>query len=286
MANVDEPQQTPRQRERKSASDRLHAWVSDPDVALIVTVFADACLALGAFTLSFDALRELALAAGLRSELVWIWPLVVDGFMVVSTINAVVLSERIPRAAWYPAIALIVFAMVSIAGNGLHAARHADTDVISVPVAAVVSAIPAVALLIISHLIVVLLMARRRSPMHVHHRGAMAAAGGRALEAPTGRSRLADRDDDPEERGHRFAPADRPPAVPVSNRTDLDALAAWVRAETLAGRAVTGDDVAARIGMSSATGRRRLRAIRAELPDVAAEFARRGNGRWPSDGTR
>jgi hypothetical protein len=79
MPMVDEPQEILRQRGRKSASDRLHAWASDPDVALIVTVLADACLALGTFTLSFDALRELALAAGLRSELVWIWPLVGTG---------------------------------------------------------------------------------------------------------------------------------------------------------------------------------------------------------------
>lgn len=282
MSMVDEPRRTLGTGERKSASERLHAWVSDPDVALIVTVFADVCLALGAFTLSFDALRELALAAGLRSELVWIWPLVVDGFMVVSTINAVVLSERIPRAAWYPAIALIVFAMVSIAGNGLHAARHADTAVISVPVAAVVSAIPAVALLIISHLIVVLLMARRRGPGQADP--GRAAAGGQPLEALTGRSNPGRQVDDTGERGNRFASGD-PSAIPVSNRADLDSLTAWVRAETLAGRSVTGEDVAARIGMSSATGRRRLRAIRAEFPDVATELARRGNGMRPADGT-
>lgn len=283
MPKVVEPQQTLQQGERTSASDRLHAWVSDPDVALIVTVFADACLALGAFTLSFDALRELALAAGLRSELVWIWPLVVDGFMVVSTINAVVLSERVPRVAWYPAIALIVFAMVSIAGNGLHAARHADTDVISVPVAAVVSAIPAVALLIISHLIVVLLMARRRGPGHADPCGA--AAGGRPLDVLTMEPEPEGSVDGTGGRGHRFASADGPSVVPVSTRADLDSLSAWVRAETLAGRSVTGDDVAARIGMSSATGRRRLQAIRAELPDVASELARRGRGRRPADGT-
>ncbi|WP_160312704.1 DUF2637 domain-containing protein [Jiangella alkaliphila] len=260
--------------------------MSDPDLALIVTVFADVVLALGAFTLSFDALRELALAAGLRPELVWIWPLVVDGFMVVSTINAVVLSERIPRAAWYPGIALVVFAMVSVAGNGLHAARHADTDVISVPVAAVVSAIPAVALLIISHLIVVLLMARRRSPGAADRSGPTAYdTSDDGIGRATGPARPSDRALDARPDSAREPASSGAWDGPRRTWGDADSLAAWVASETQAGRTVTGDDVAARIGMSSATGRRRLRAIRAALPDVATDLAQHGNGRWPADGT-
>ncbi|WP_083459568.1 DUF2637 domain-containing protein [Jiangella muralis] len=272
--------------ERTSIGERLRVWVSDPDVALIVTVFADALLALGAFALSFDALRELALAAGLRTELVWIWPLVVDGFMVVSTINAVVLSERIPRAAWYPGIALVVFAVVSIAGNGLHAARHADMDVISVPVAAVVSAIPAVALLIISHLIVVLLIARRRNPPRAERGGWSAhRVSDQGIEQSIRRSAMSNRG-----AGERSSPgrASGSPAGiggPARNRADDDLLAAWVVAELQAGRTVTGDDVAARIGMSPATGRRRLRALRTTRPDAMVEVAQRGNGRRPVDGT-
>jgi len=43
-------------------------------VALLATVL----LALGAFVLSFDALRSLAIAVGIRASMAWIWPAVID----------------------------------------------------------------------------------------------------------------------------------------------------------------------------------------------------------------
>lgn len=50
-----------------------------------------------------------------------------------------------------------MFAGISVIGNALHASNHADARAVSVAVAACVSAVPAVALLLSSHLLVVLL---------------------------------------------------------------------------------------------------------------------------------
>ena len=122
-------------------------------------------LALGGFVLSFNALRDLAVHSGLLPELSWIWPLIVDGFIVVATAAAFGLKRRGPRVTWYPWTALVVFAVVSVAGNASHAV---NSDLVTVPVwiATVVSSVPAVALLIASHLLVVMIdgKARARRP--------------------------------------------------------------------------------------------------------------------------
>ncbi|WP_162606359.1 DUF2637 domain-containing protein [Jiangella asiatica] len=59
-------------------------------------------LAIGAFTLSFDALRELATVAGLNWSIAWLWPLIVDEFILLATAAAVALRDRGPRVTWYP----------------------------------------------------------------------------------------------------------------------------------------------------------------------------------------
>lgn len=259
--------------------------LSSPDAVLVVTAIADAVLALGAFVLSFDALRELAVVAGLRLELAWIWPVIVDGFIVVATINAIVLSERSSKAAWYPWAALLGFAVVSVIGNGLHAARHADTEAISVEVAAAVSAIPAVALLVISHLIVVMLMARRHgaTPGTVDVNGDIHAG----LDAEHRAALLGELDDDAvpkrAQRGNRSSTVGvggsgaglkraRSPR-PRIRHSDHD-LIAWIRAELATGRRVTGTDVAKRLNLSPATGRRRLQVLRANDPELAQLLSR------------
>lgn len=226
----------------------LPTLIKNPDAVLVVTVIADAGLALGAFVLSFDALRELAVVAGVRPALAWIWPVIVDGFIVVATINAIVLSDRRAKTAWYPWAALLVFAMVSVAGNGLHAARHAHPDAIRVEIAAAVSAIPAIALLVISHLIVVMLMTRRDSAE------VPASEAGRPAIAPAPVRATRSRDE-------------RPSSGP---RLDDHDLLAWVRSQIAQGRRVTGTDVARQLEVSPATGRRRLQALRAIDPDLAS----------------
>lgn len=240
-----------RVEDQKSASPTVRSGAS---LVLGVTAVADVVLALGAFVLSFDALRELAVVAGVRPGLAWIWPIIVDGFIMVATINAIVLSERQAKTAWYPWVSLLVFAVVSVIGNGLHAARHAQTDVISVEVAAAVSAIPAVALLVISHLIVVMLTAGHGGSGKAAESPVLSSTPqttGITSQAEPARSTNARRTRTPKPGGDRE-------------------LVAWVRMEIENGRRVTGTDVARRLDLSPATGRRRLQAIRARHPDLAA----------------
>lgn len=53
-------------------------------------------LACGAFALSFDALRALAITAGIRSDLAWIWPLIIDLSIAQSTLALLALTRRNP----------------------------------------------------------------------------------------------------------------------------------------------------------------------------------------------
>src|SRR5699024_963588 len=83
----------------------------------------------------------------------WIWPLLVDGLIVVSTIAVVALDGR--RGAWYPWALLICGALVSVAANALHAVVATDASVPAM-LAATVAAVPPLVLLASTHLTVVL----------------------------------------------------------------------------------------------------------------------------------
>lgn len=120
--------------------------------ALVGTIL----LAAGAFTLSFAALADLAAMSGVPADLAWIWPLVVDGMVVVSTTSIVALAGHDRRALIYPWTLLGGGAAVSVAANALHAILAADGAVPAI-VSALVAAVPPVALLAVTHLSVVLL---------------------------------------------------------------------------------------------------------------------------------
>ncbi|WP_236995109.1 DUF2637 domain-containing protein [Gordonia phthalatica] len=110
-------------------------------------------IGIGAFWLSFMALADLAARSGIAAGQAWIWPLLVDGLIVVSTIAVVALDGR--SGAWYPWALLICGALVSVAANALHAIVAAETSVPSV-LAATVAAVPPLVLLASTHLTVVL----------------------------------------------------------------------------------------------------------------------------------
>ena len=57
-------------------------------------------LALAAFRLSFDALRDLAVLCGLRPSLAWLWPLVVDVTITQATVSLLALSRQEPRGGF------------------------------------------------------------------------------------------------------------------------------------------------------------------------------------------
>jgi len=118
-----------------------------------VGIAATVALAAGAFTLSFTALTDLATNAGIRADLAWIWPLIVDGLVVAATVAVVALSGR--RERWYPWLLLVSAAAASIAANAYHAAIPKGT-VMPPSMAAAVSSVPPVVLLAVTHLTVIL----------------------------------------------------------------------------------------------------------------------------------
>lgn len=96
-------------------------------------------LAVGGFAMSYDALHSLALAQGVPGALAWLWPLVVDGFIVVASLS-VVRAIADGRRAVYPWLLVLAFSSISVAFNVVHAAPTL--------VARLVAAIPPAALVL------------------------------------------------------------------------------------------------------------------------------------------
>ena len=128
-------------------------------VAVAGTVF----IALGAFWLSFTSLAALARSCGIPADRAWMWPLIVDGVIVVATVSVVALSSsgQDRRAARYPWLLLSAGAAVSVLANASHAIVTADARVPSA-LAALVAAVPPVVLVAITHLTVELIRCPRR----------------------------------------------------------------------------------------------------------------------------
>jgi len=112
----------------------------------------------GAFWLSFTALADLAVRSGIAAGQAWIWPLLVDGLIVVATVAVVALDGH--RTAWYPWALLIAGALVSVTANAAHALVTAEATVPGV-LAATVAAVPPLVLLASTHLTVVLIRSTR-----------------------------------------------------------------------------------------------------------------------------
>lgn len=253
---------------------------------LLILTFAVVLLGIAAFSLSFDALRDLAVASGIEQRLAWVWPLVVDGFICVATVAAVLLRPRGWRISWYPWATLALAACVSVAGNALHASVHADLSRVSQTVAALVSAVPPAALLCASHMLVVLLapppesQSRRWTrPVDDGHRGQSAAsvqtvgvADGAHVsdDAAHGLGVQPVQEDGPVSRN------DLGKRARQDVRPTTDELWAWVTQESAAGRRVTGAGVAERFGVSESTGRRWLQLVRDA--DRSVNDTERGSG--------
>ena len=127
--------------------DKAVHWFARTVVLLVAT---------GAAILSFDALTSLAVAAGVGENLAWMWAVVIDGFILVATIAAFTLKDRGLKVVWYPWTTLGVFVILSMVGNGFHAAI-AETDYkLPLEVAVIVTAIPPIALFMAIHMLIVM----------------------------------------------------------------------------------------------------------------------------------
>ncbi len=124
-------------------------------LVLIVAVAGTVFIALGAFWLSFTSLSALARRCGIPADRAWVWPLIVDGVIVVATVSVVAMtgSGQDRRAVRYPWMLLVAGACVSVLANASHAIVAAQAQVPAV-LAALVAAVPPVVLVAITHLTV------------------------------------------------------------------------------------------------------------------------------------
>jgi hypothetical protein len=193
--------------------------------------------------LSFSALNDLAVASGIDRHLAFLWPLIVDGFIIVATAAALALRSRGPRVTWYPWVALVLFSAISVIGNSIHAADAARLGV-PIPIATGVSSVPAIALLVATHLLVVIVGSGR----------------GLADEVP----RLIA---GPKPAGTPERPIGRPAPGSALGRSAPDVVA-HLRERRAAETAITGSVIAELEGVSARTGRRRLEVFREKFPDL------------------
>jgi hypothetical protein len=96
-------------------------------------------LAVAGFAMSYQALHSLAVVQGVPATLAWMWPLVVDGFIVVASLS-VVRAVADNRHSRYPWSLVLGFSTISVAFNVVHAAPTV--------VARFVAAIPPTALVL------------------------------------------------------------------------------------------------------------------------------------------
>ncbi|WP_232331552.1 DUF2637 domain-containing protein [Agromyces laixinhei] len=127
-------------------------------LAMVTAIVGTVFIAAGAFWLSFTSLSDLARRSGIDPAQAWIWPLIIDGIIVVATVAAVALAGS--RAAWYPWMLLIAGAAISVAANAIHAVV-AETTEVPLALAASVASVPPLVLLAITHLTSILIRAPR-----------------------------------------------------------------------------------------------------------------------------
>lgn len=206
--------------------------------ALTSALTGTALIALGAFWLSFTALTDLAVKAGVAPGQAFLWPLIVDGVIVVSTVAVVALVGHGRAVSTYPWALLLTAAGISIVANVAHALVVSDGAVPAL-VAGGVAAVPPATLVASTHLSAVLLDRSDRKPARAH-------APVLSVE-------------------HQPPVSAQPAKVSARNGRSLSELPTWFEEQAAAGRTVTGKDVADEFGVSQATGRRRLAELRTEL---------------------
>jgi hypothetical protein len=193
-------------------------------------------LAVAGFAMSYDALHSLALTQGVPAALAWMWPLVVDGFIVIASLS-VVRAVADARHAAYPWLLVLAFSSISVAFNVIHAAPTL--------VARFVAAIPPATLVLSFELLMRQLRQQLLSSNLAPSRGTDMQVA--ASHAPT-------------------APQLNPEQLArTAGRTNLLDKARHIRADQERhGTRLTGKTLAALLGISDGYARRLLRAIDSE----------------------
>lgn len=127
-------------------------------VGAVVVVLGTLVVTMAAFTLSYDAIRSVGIAANMRPSWAWMLPVSIDGAMGVATV-AVLLLKQIGRSTWYPWLVVAVGVLVSAGCNGLHATGEDGHVDLPVEWARAVGVIPPLMLALSVHLLAVLVKA-------------------------------------------------------------------------------------------------------------------------------
>jgi hypothetical protein len=212
-------------------------------------------LAAAAFTLSYDALHQLALDSRVRPALAWLWPVVIDGTIVVALLT-VLAAKRAATRAGYPWALAGLFSLASVAFNIAHAPDR--------PVAQLVFAMAPVALVLTTHLLMQQVAWRRPTP---DHPGAPVAAQ-QAGPVPPHPHTLC------EQPAPEPASPDRGAQVPARAR-----VRAAYDAQVAAGQTPTGAGLARAAGVSERYGQRLLAEFATDPANTASP-----NGDRPPDG--
>ncbi|WP_103502952.1 MULTISPECIES: DUF2637 domain-containing protein [unclassified Streptomyces] len=75
------------------------------------------------FTLSYDALRQMAVAIHIRGPLTYVFPLVIDGFIAIGIVALLILRAAPQRSRLYVWLLVGIATVTSIWANALHAVR-------------------------------------------------------------------------------------------------------------------------------------------------------------------
>jgi hypothetical protein len=81
-------------------------------------------LAAAAFTLSYDALHQLALDSRVRPGLAWMWPVMIDGTIVVALLTVLAAKRASARAGYPWALAGLFSVAFNVAPSGLGKLRR------------------------------------------------------------------------------------------------------------------------------------------------------------------
>jgi hypothetical protein len=191
-------------------------------------------LAAAAFTLSYDALHQLALDSRVRPGLAWLWPVVIDGTIVVALLT-VLAAKRARTWAGYPWALAGLFSAASVAFNVAHAPDR--------PVARLVFAMAPVALVLTTHLLMQQVGWRQPTP------------GRPAAPAPDHQGRPEPARPHTPGRQPAHPPTSADQAAPVDARVRVQAA---YHAQLAAGQTPTGAGLARAAGVSERYGQRLL----------------------------
>ncbi len=191
-------------------------------------------LAAGSFAMSYEALHALALAQGVPVALAWLWPLVVDGFILVASLSVVHAAAR-QEPAIYPWVLVASFSSLSVLFNILQAQPT--------PLARLVAAVPPLALVMSFELLTKQVRTRQE----------------RVLRRPAERQRHGVADQ--QQRVTKSSITHVHPRRPHAPSSTPDRARELIERWTTEGKTITGRTLAGQLGVSEGYGRRLLREI-------------------------